>query len=155
MEFSFKTVDESNITIYRNLAQAYEAEFSALTHKVPDRNGLFGLDTLINYKDIIGYIKYHHSTPIGISAIRIGMNEYEVMEYYMIPSMRRRGHGLEFLRQIFLKHHGKWIIKQINGADTAREFWISTLEKLQIDYTEDHYEDPYWGTVTRQVFHVT
>jgi predicted acetyltransferase len=67
--------------------------------------------------------------------------------------MRRRGHGLEFLHKIFVKHKGKWIVKQINGATSARGFWISTLEKLKIKYMEDVYEDKYWGVVNRQIFH--
>lgn len=150
---NMKIVSKNNINVYYNLAQAYEAEFSILTNKLPKADGLYSLDTQINYEDIIGYIYYHNNVPIGVTAIRIGQDENEVMEYYIIPNMRRRGHGLEFLHKIFVKHKGKWIVKQINGATSARGFWISTLEKLKIKYMEDVYEDKYWGVVNRQIFH--
>jgi hypothetical protein len=41
-------VQASNVHIYNNLAQAYEAEFSQIMGKVPDRNGMFPIDTVID-----------------------------------------------------------------------------------------------------------
>lgn len=41
------TVNSSNLAIYLNLTQAYEAEFSPLTKKLPDEEGKFTLDTPI------------------------------------------------------------------------------------------------------------
>jgi len=40
-------VTEVNKSVYLNLAQSYEGEFSAITGKKPDENGLFELDTEI------------------------------------------------------------------------------------------------------------
>lgn len=39
--------DNNNIDIYMNLARAYEAEFSILTHKAPNEIGIFEPDTIL------------------------------------------------------------------------------------------------------------
>ena len=56
-ELKFVEINQHNLNIFKNLAQAYEAEFSNLTHKLPNELGLFEIDTL-PYKPYIGYLLY-------------------------------------------------------------------------------------------------
>lgn len=42
-----REVDDRNMHVYLNLCQAYEAEFSAITGKLPDADSMFALDTIL------------------------------------------------------------------------------------------------------------
>lgn len=144
-------VDDSNVHVYANLIQAYEAEFSRITHKEPDIDGLYAMDTVLGDK-IDGYILFDDGTPIGVSALK-NARCYEVCEFYVIPTRRRQGIGQLFAKMIWQLFAGVWEVKQIKGADDARLFWRAAISDFTNGaYAEDIYDDPYWGRVTRQVF---
>ena len=84
-------VDTSNAHIYHNLVQAYEAEFSPITQKCPDKDGLFALDTPLDAAHR-GYLAYDEGLPVGIA--NIGVNGvFEVCEFYIVPLFRHRRKG--------------------------------------------------------------
>ena len=149
------SVTEENQQIYLNLAQSYEGEFSSITRKIPNRHGLFELDVHIGSLTK-GYVLFVENVPAGIAAICQGDNEYyEVCEFYVVPSFRKKLWGMKFAHAIWRNCPGKWVIKQIAGAEYASEFWRKTIGSFnQTTYTEDKYDDPYWGVVTRQTFGV-
>ncbi len=146
-------VTETNLSIYHNLAQCYEAEFSSLTGKKPDPSGLFALDTHIG-GNILGYLLYLDDTPAGLAAIAQQENKrFEVCEFYVVPLFRKHEAGMRFAHAIWQRHSGTWEIKQIEGADYATAFWRKTIARYNATpFTEERYNDPYWGTVTRQTF---
>jgi predicted acetyltransferase len=144
-------VQNETLPIYHHLAQAYEAEFSRLTGKVPDTRGLFPLDTIIG-GSVIGYIDMLNDTPIGIAALEIHSDFNDLREFYIIPSRRKQDHGKKFAHRIFALHPGAWQIKQIAGADYAVAFWRKTIAAYGVTYREENYHDHYWGPVTRQLF---
>ncbi|MES0869116.1 GNAT family N-acetyltransferase [Pseudovibrio sp. SCP19] len=148
-----KTVDRATAHIYDNLCQAYEAEFSPLTHKQPDANGLFAKDTLLE-GNITGYLVYSNDLPAGLAAIKQDEQEgFEVCEFYVVPYYRRHKLGLQFASALFDQMPGNWQIKQIEGADHATAFWRAVVSDYTLGhYQEDSYNDPYWGNVTRQTF---
>ncbi|MCB9480358.1 MAG: hypothetical protein H6680_00860 [Desulfobacteraceae bacterium] len=147
-------VTQENINVYHNLAQSYEGEFSVLTKKRPNSIGLFELDTLIS-PPVKGYILYIEESPAGIAAIKEkDNNEFEVCEFYVVPSFRRTSWGTKFAHSLWQNNPGKWEIKQIQGAEYASEFWRKAICDSGISYDEDKYDDPYWGVVTRQKFKV-
>ena len=154
-------VDASNLTIYRNLAQAYEGEFSAITGKLADEEGLFPLDTPIaaslpeppaSGASLIGYLAFIGDRPIGFAAIKLAESGNEVCEFYIIPALRKQGEGMRFAHQLLRHHPGLWQIKQIQGAEYASVFWRKVISGLGIAYQDDRLLDAYWGPVTRQVF---
>lgn len=149
-------ITEENIQIYLNLAQCYEAEFSALTRKKPDDSGIFALDTTLG-DDISGFLLLIDDIPGGIAAISAKSNQsWEVCEFYIYPCFRHNTIGMEFAHAIWKTLPGDWEIKQIEGADYATVFWRKSIERFhQTGYTEDRYKDAYWGTVTRQRFTIT
>ncbi|AZZ97326.1 GNAT family N-acetyltransferase [Pseudoalteromonas sp. R3] len=142
-----------NQTIYNNLAQAYEAEFSPLTDKSPGPDGLFALDTLLE-GSVTGYLCYVNKTPAGLAAIAQHHDkEFEVCEFYIVPRFRKAGLGTRFARAIWVNSPGLWTVKQIAGADYATQFWRRAIAEAGVkDMEEDTYDDPHWGTVTRQRF---
>lgn len=148
-----KVTDE--FKIYLNLAQAYEAEFSSITKKQPDQNGLFALDTPID-EEHIAFIPYLNDNPVGLANIRKHPpSNYEVCEFYIVPVYRKMGLGTKVVHTIWRQYPGKWTIKQMQGAEYATQFWRHTIVNYkETQYTEDHYQDPYWGMVTRQLFTV-
>ncbi|WP_295054638.1 hypothetical protein [Sulfuricurvum sp.] len=146
-------ITETNAPIYNNLIQSYEAEFSPITGKKPNASGLFELDTHLG-DDILGFLLIIDNTPAGIAAIRCKESQvYEVCEFYVVPYFRKNGIGMEFAHAIWKSYPGEWEIKQIQGAEYATAFWRKTIKGFnETEYTEESYDDPYWGTVTRQRF---
>ena len=57
---------ESEKSILRNLFQAYEAEFSKITKKVPLENGMFPLDIDLD-EDYDCYLFYLDVDPVGFA----------------------------------------------------------------------------------------
>jgi predicted acetyltransferase len=146
-------VGAANRDVYDNLAQGYEAEFSAITGKKPDARGVFELDTKIG-DDVQGFVLSVAGVPAGLIAVRSKNDgSYEVAEFYVVPSFRKQAWGREFAHAIWRKLPGSWEIKQIAGAEYAAEFWRKTIGAFpQTDFREDRFDDPYWGQVTRQRF---
>ena len=144
-------VNSSNMGVYLNLAQAYEAEFSPLTGKLPHPNGLYELDTIIA-GSVIGYIEYYEQRPIGIAAVKKTHSCLEMKEFYIVPNKRMGGIGKVFAHKILSQHLGPWEILQISGADHATQFWRKALSSFGVTYVEDVHFDPYWKWVTRQSF---
>ncbi|WP_053403901.1 hypothetical protein [Persicobacter sp. CCB-QB2] len=64
-------VTDQNKGIYLQLCQAYEAEFSALTEKLPDEYGVFALDTPV-VPPYLGLLWVQEGIPIGFANIRLG-----------------------------------------------------------------------------------
>lgn len=145
-------ITEANSPIYHNLIQSYEAEFSPITGKKPNASGLFELDTQLG-GDTIGFLLQVDNTPAGIAAIRCKKAQaYEVCEFYVVPRFRKNGIGMAFAHTIWKNNPGEWEIKQIQGAEYATAFWRNTIKSIETEFTEDSYDDPYWGIVTRQKF---
>lgn len=141
------------VKTYMNLAQAYEAEFSLLTGKLPGKDGVYSLDTPLDEVHI-GYLAFEGDNPIAFANIYQSENTYEICEFYVVPAARKRKLGSKFIASIWKSHPGSWEVKQIQGADYAVNFWRSALDSMGIPYSESEYEDKYWGKVNRQVFDI-
>lgn len=145
-------IDKSNLIIFQNLAQAYEAEFSRITKKKPNHLGIFKLDTEPT-APYAGYLFYHDGAPIGFSIFEISQDINDIAEFYIIPAVRKKGLGHYFATYLFNKYPGTWHVRQIDGASDATQFWRTVISK----YTNNHFEeskisDKDWGEVTRQRF---
>ena len=139
--------------VYRNLAQAYEAEFSHIMGKKPDENGLFPLDTELG-GPIVGYLCYVDGVPAGHAAIEHGAGEcFEICDFYVIPYFRGKQVGRQFASTLFEQLRGAWEIKQVQGAHHASAFWRSVVNEYTAgNFIDDEYQCPRWGWVTRQRF---
>jgi predicted acetyltransferase len=146
-------VDDRNMHVYLNLCQAYEAEFSAITGKLPGADGMFALDTDLG-GPVKGYLLRVDGIPVGFAAIKALAGEgAEVCEFYIVPSMRKRCLGKEFASRLFAMRPGPWQVKQLQGAGHATRFWCKVIDEFTgCEYVQDEYDDPYWGRVTRQCF---
>ena len=153
-KLSVVIVNKDNNDVFNRLIQNYEAEFSSLTEKMPAPDGLFPLDTLLD-ENHIGYLAYLGDIPVGFNVIASKKNgtAFEVCEFYIIPVCRMRKLGYELANAIFDQHRGNWEVKQIAGADNAKAFWRKTIKQYtQGSYSDEDYNDTYWGPVTRQQF---
>lgn len=146
-------VNEENMSVYLNLAQCYEAEFSALTGKRADAKGIFALDTRL-CETTKGFLLIIDESPVALAAIAFKENScYEVCEFYVVPSSRNSSTGMHFAHLLWKMFPGEWETKQIAGAQGATEFWRKSIRAFgQGRYEEQSYEDSYWGSVTRQRF---
>lgn len=149
---NFVVINQCNIEILENLSQAYEAEFSNLTNKIPDEFGRFEIDTLPR-KPYIGYLLYVDNIPAGFCIVDIESKIKDIAEFYIIPAFRKKNLGYQLAATVFCKHPGRWKVRQIKGAVEATLFWRRVIEK----YTNNRYEefileDECWGEVTCQEF---
>ncbi|MEB3362120.1 MAG: hypothetical protein VKI42_08375 [Synechococcaceae cyanobacterium] len=146
-------VTHANENIYLRLIQAYEAEFSRITKKTPNQQGLFELDTILG-DTVTGFLAYINQAPAGLAAISEATpSNFEMCEFYVLPCFRNQAMGTRFAHSIWSMFPGRWQIKQIEGANYASDFWRKAIARFQHgSFTEDRYHDPYWGFVTRQSF---
>ena len=149
-------VTSQNASIYSNLIQCYEAEFSKITQKTPNSLGLFELDTVLD-DSTFGYLLFVDNAPAGLIAIaEHAPADFEVCEFYVVPCFRCRDVGTQFAHLIWSLHPGTWQIKQIAGAEYASTFWRKAIDRFpDCSFREDQYRDPYWGLVTRQSFRIS
>lgn len=147
-----RLVTSENIDIYNNLIQCYEAEFSSITEKAPEKDGKFPLDTHLE-ENVSGYLYMNDDIPLGFATIKLEKKNCEVCEFYIIPYFRNNGLGESFAFALFNKHKGNWEIKQLLKAHFASKFWRKVLDKYtKGNFKEDIYEDLYWSKVIRQSF---
>lgn len=152
MKYYFVTITKENEAIYFNLATAYEAEFSNLTNKMPDENGLFQPDSLPE-KPNEGILMYYDDKPCGFCIANITDEMNDIREFYIIPSCRRRQLGGHLADYTFKEFPGAWQVRQIQGADDARKFWRAVVNKVTNgNYQETKEHDDFWGTVSCQRF---
>ena len=121
MDLKLVKITQHNLEIFDNLAQAYEAEFSSLTGKMPNEKGLFKVDAP-PFCPYCGYLLIHQAIPIGFVVIDVQSDIKDVAEFYVIPSMRKKGAGYHVASMIFNKYPGHWKIRQIEGAFNAVNF---------------------------------
>ncbi len=149
------TVTDTNRQIFLNLSQAYEAETSGLTHKLPNEEGVFPMDTQLE-ENVTAYLFYEETTPIGLAVVRLNKSGvHQVLEFYIVPSFRYRKLGCQFAGEILHKTPGAWQVEEIKGAESAVAFWRYVIRMHTHDkFKEDVIEHPYWGKVTRQRFSI-
>lgn len=146
------TVNENNKHILYHLMQAYEAEFSAITGKVPNADGLFARDTEWD-TDHDAYLVFLDGAPVGF-AIKGNLDQHhDISEFYIIPCKRGRQLGAQVACAVFDRYEGAWQVRQIEGADQARLFWRKAIRHYVGEaFEEEQVIDPDWGRVTRQRF---
>lgn len=145
-------ITKSNAHIFDVLVQDYEAEFSAITGKEPRSNGYFPLeaDWTEPYE---GFYLFTEEKPAGFAIKGTIEGRSDIAEFYILPCYRKRGFGKILAFALFNRFPGPWQVRQIQGATEANLFWTRIIrEYTHGAYREDRIDDPYWGTVTRQLF---
>lgn len=143
--------DKSKEKVLNNLILAYEAEFSAITKKIPIHDGTFKLD--VDLQTTENYLLFDKKYPIGFCVKGEIDGRHDIYEFYVVPSRRNRKLGREFAKNIFSRYQGDWQVRQIEGADKAISFWRKTISEFSNNnFEEQVVNDDYWGRVTKQIF---
>lgn len=151
-DLSIVPITQDNMHILSNLAQSYEAEFSSLTGKHPNEDGVFVLDTLPLFPHV-GYLLYKDNIPIGFIVADVNSPVKDVAEFYIAPIFRKNGFGKILAHHVFNKHLGQWQVRQIEGATEAIKFWRKVISSFtNAEFVEEVASDPHWGVVTKQSF---
>ena len=141
-----------NCSTFDSLVQDYESEFSSITGKKKNDDGFYTLDSSWE-EPYEGYYWTKNGKRIGFVIISIENEIADVAEFYVIPSFRNQGIGKIMAHSIFDKYHGRWQVRQIQGADDAKAFWRAVIRSYKSGkYQESTVDDPTWGTVTCQTF---
>lgn len=150
--YMLKRITDSNASAFKDLVQDYEEEFSAITGKKKSQDGMYSLDSDWN-PPYEGFYWIEDNQVVGF-CIKGNLNGYsDIMEFYIIPSARRKHAGKKLAFAIFDRYPEKWQVRQIESAEDARCFWRKTIK----EYTSGNYQevellDPYWGPITSQRF---
>lgn len=147
--------------ILRNLLEKYDYEFSQWDLRDVNELGLYGYDWLDSYWNdanrwayfirvdgkLAGFAMVNDYPEVPGRAIDFCMAEFFVMHKY-----RRCGVGREAARQVFARHHGRWLLKRHPRNLPSVAFWdkvvaenaVGTYERI-LDYP-DHATDYDDGT---------
>jgi predicted acetyltransferase len=145
-------ITDLNSSIFDQLIQAYEEEFASITGKKKNQNGKYSLDS--DWKSPNeGFYWLEKGEIVGF-CVKGKSKEYsDIFEFYVIPTFRGKGIGEKMAFAVFDAYPGKWQVRQIEGADKAREFWRKTIRNYTSgDFKEIEFIDSYWGPVTCQRF---
>ncbi len=145
-------INEQNCTIFDELSQDYEEEFSRITGKKKNADGRYSVD--VDWRSPNeGYYWRVDSSIVGFCTMDSIDGHFDIGEFYVIPAYRKNGTGREMAFALFNRHSGLWQVRQIQGAELAKKFWRRTIrEYTNENYTELEMDDPTWGQVVCQRF---
>lgn len=146
-------IDSGNHQYFDKIVQDYEEEFSPITGKKKQEDGLYALDA--NWEDPYeGYYWQDQQGGIhGFVIMTVENSVGDIADFYVVPSSRKHGIGEKMAHETFNRHKGKWQVKQIEGADKATIFWRKVIQSYTNgQYEESNIDDPKWGPVTCQTF---
>lgn len=145
-------ITDSNSSIFDQLIQEYEEEFASITGKKKNQDGKYPLDS--DWKSPNeGFYWLEKNKIVGFCVKGNNKGCLDIFEFYVIPAFRGKGIGEKMAFAVFDTYPGKWQVRQIEGADEAREFWRKTISKYTSgDFKENTSIDPYWGPITCQRF---
>ena len=145
-------ITNKNCELFEELAQDYEEEFSSITKKQRQADGRYKID--VDWHSLnAGFYWKKHGRVVGFVIKDQSEQCADIGEFNIIPSHRRCGAGKRMAFAIFNAFPGPWQVRQIQGADAARHFWLRAItEYTQETYTELILVDPIWGKVTCQRF---
>lgn len=145
-------ITPSNSSVFDRVVQDYEEEFSVITKKKRDESGKFPLDS--DWKPPNEGFYWLENTEIVGFCLKGKVGAFfDIPEFYIIPTYRNKGLGEKMAFAVFDQFPGKWQVRQMKGAEKAREFWRKIIDKYTSgNFTEIEFEDPYWGHVTCQRF---
>lgn len=106
LNLKFIKINQQNLEVFKNLAQAYEAEFSNLTHKMPNESGLFKIDILPG-GPYVGYLLFYQEKAVGFCVANVESEIRDIAEFYIVPVMRKKNLGYELAVMIFNRYPGK------------------------------------------------
>ncbi len=145
-------ITDLNASIFDQLIQTYEEEFASITGKKRNQDGKYPLDSDWKFPNE-GFYWLESSEIVGFCVKGNNTEHLDIFEFYVIPAFRGKGIGEKMAFAVFDAYPGKWQVRQIEGADKAREFWRKTIRKYTAgEFKEDTFVDPYWGLVTCQRF---
>ena len=145
-------ITDLNSSIFDQLIQAYEEEFAPITGKKKNQDGKFSLDS--DWKPPNeGFYWSEKGDIVGFCVKGSNGGYLDILEFYVVPAFRGKGIGEKMACAVFDIYPGKWQVRQIKGADEAREFWRKIISKYTSgNFKEGVFTDPHWGLVTCQRF---
>ena len=149
---TIKKVTEKNLPLFFNLSQQYEAEFCRITKKLPNGKGLYKITSPKKNK-YEGWIARDGKQVVGFAVIDLSRNKFDVAEFYIVPAVRKQMYGHAFAVLLFDSYPGSWQVRQIKGAEYARDFWVAVIKRYTSGvYKSSTIRDSEWGAVYIQIF---
>lgn len=142
MNISLEKITKDKRKVLENLMQLYLYDITRFLYFELNNSGLYEYNDLDKYfidetcepyfikgdNKIIGFVLIDHD----LLCIDSG---YNVSEFFVLNSFRRKKIGAEIAFKIFNMHKCAWEVKPVPKSNEAFEFWKNVIE----DYTKNDY----------------
>jgi predicted acetyltransferase len=130
---------EEQRQILANLLQLYAYDFSEFCDIEFEADGRFV------YKDLPLYWREPHRHAFlvrtdnklaGFALVKLGSeisgdpNVWDLVEFFVIRGLRRRGIGTKTAHEVWKKFPGRWEVRVLESNQTARQFWEWTIKRF-------------------------
>lgn len=149
-----KKIDTVKNKPFKNLQQFYEFEFSLITKTNTDKQGQYdpcALESAWSKKGYDIYLLYTHKLPVGFAVVNLSSmssndtSVKDIAEFFVMPLYRKKHYGKWMAFEIFKKYPGKWEVRELAQATTARSFWVNTIDEFtKGKYKENKIFDSHW-----------
>lgn len=131
---------KENDKLFANLLNCYLAELSRYNRNIViNKDGVYEpalAGELLN-SPYCSYLVYDGFSPCGFVSVgkgNIGLAERCIAEFYVLPSMRRRGIGESAADLVFERHKGKYSLHVLKNNLPARRFWLAQMRRKKLTY---------------------
>ena len=112
--------------ILANLLELYAHDFSEFRHLELGADGRFGYQQLPLYwrePDRHPFLVKVDGKLVGLVLVQRTATAWDMAEFFVVRSYRRRGIGIEIAREIWRRFPGRWEVRVLEANQPALAFW--------------------------------
>ena len=128
-------VDDKNQIIFDRFLQLYENEWAHLTEATTNEEGLY-TEYQETIKDFKTYLLFDQLNPFGFAVVNIE-GVHEILDFFILPSYRRKLFGLKVIGELFESFPGDWQIHQPLEEEKVVKFWKRAVQT----HTKGNFEE--------------
>lgn len=151
MEIGIQRASIEDKSIFRNLMELCQHDYSEFGGEDVNEHGIFGYRYLDHYWTEPGrhpFIIKVSGKLAGLALVRaIDEDTHSIAEFLIMRKYRRQGVGQTVAHRIFDMFPGKWRIAQEEGNLPAQVFWRKVISRYTNGDFEDVQDDDWEGPV--------
>lgn len=147
MKIEVKKIENKDKQVLVNLFQLYLHDITKSLSMDVNSHGLFEYNEIdlyfLNDEDRKPYFIYVDDKIAGFVLVDKEFlvldkkeNTYDISEFFILNSYKRKGIGKKVAKEIFDMHRGSWEVRPVPRSDEAFSFWKNIIE----EYTNNNYE---------------
>ena len=138
---AFDRKNESDLTVFSGMYRTYLRELSVFNGEDPWITDA-EIKKMLRAENHSFLLAWEGKSPAGFVAISFGQNthpmtKFFVRDFFVQPSMRRRGLGLAMVRELIQQRSGSFCMYVLKKNIPAKDFWRSAIG--EIGYVDQSY----------------